>query len=99
MQFPTVSTVVLALATAVMAQIDLSALPTCAQVCFVENLTNTACSSTDIACLCGDSTYFLDVQVCVLTDCSTDDANTTLAWASTTCAAAGVPLKKRSMRS
>ncbi|KAF4637945.1 hypothetical protein G7Y89_g150 [Cudoniella acicularis] len=74
MQFPTVSTIVLALATAVMAQIDLSGLPDCAQVCFVDNLVNTACNSTDIVCLCGDSTYFTDTEVCVLTDCDTADA-------------------------
>ena len=102
-------------ATTVLAQ-DLSALPTCAQTCFDDNFANSACADTDIACLCADSTFFNDVEVCVIDDCDSADISSmflvsdgkigmltrctcvaTLTWAETTCAAAGVPLKKRGL--
>jgi hypothetical protein len=73
MQFPTILALLAAAATSVLAQ-DLSGLPTCAQTCFTDNFANSACAVTDIACLCADTTFFNDVEICVLTACSTDDA-------------------------
>jgi hypothetical protein len=73
MQFPTILALLAAAATSVLAQ-DLSGLPTCAQACFTDNFANSACAVTDIACLCADTTFFNDVEICVLTACSTDDA-------------------------
>jgi hypothetical protein len=73
MQFPTILALIAAAATTVLSQ-DLTGLPTCAQTCFTDNFANSACADTDIACLCADSTFFGDVEVCVLTDCDTDDA-------------------------
>lgn len=72
MQFPMLAFLAVA-ATTVFAQ-DLTGLPTCAQACFTDNFANSACADTDIACLCADSVFFGDVEICVLTDCSTDDA-------------------------
>ncbi|KAH8759588.1 hypothetical protein BGZ57DRAFT_615147 [Hyaloscypha finlandica] len=94
MQFPTILALLAAAATSVLAQ-DLSGLPTCAQTCFTDNFANSACAVTDIACLCADTTFFNDVEICVLTACSTDDAIATLTWATTECDAAGVPLSKK----
>jgi hypothetical protein len=73
MQFSTVIAALALAATSVLSQ-DLSGLPTCAATCFTNNFANSACASTDVACLCGDSTFFGDVEICVLTDCDTADA-------------------------
>ncbi|KAE9369718.1 hypothetical protein N431DRAFT_485568 [Stipitochalara longipes BDJ] len=95
MQFPSLLAALFATAaTTVLAQ-NLTGLPDCAQTCFTDNFANSACADTDIACLCADSTFFGDVEVCVLTDCDTDDTETTLAWATTECDDAGVPLNKK----
>jgi hypothetical protein len=54
---------------------SLAGLPTCAATCFTNNFKNSKCNDTNVACLCGDSTFFTDVEICVLTTC--DSADTT----------------------
>lgn len=74
MQFSTILAALALAATSVLSQ-DLTGLPACAATCFTDNFANSACASTDVACLCGDSTFFSDVEICVLTTC--DSADTT----------------------
>jgi CFEM domain len=74
MQFQTILAALALAATSVLSQ-NLTGLPTCAATCFTDNFANSACNSTNVACLCADSTFFTDVEICVLTTC--DSADTT----------------------
>ncbi|CZR64308.1 uncharacterized protein PAC_14206 [Phialocephala subalpina] len=74
---------------------DLTGLPDCAVTCFDDNFANSSCADTDVACLCADTTFFSDVEVCVLEACDDADVSTTLTWATAECDAVGVPLSKK----
>ncbi|KAF8860656.1 hypothetical protein BDZ45DRAFT_800598 [Acephala macrosclerotiorum] len=74
---------------------NLTGLPACAVTCFDDNFANSSCADTDVACLCADTTFYADVEVCVIEDCDSADVSTTLTWATNQCAAVGVPLSKK----
>jgi len=78
---------------------NLTGLPDCAVTCFEDNFVNSACADTDVACLCADTTFYNDVEDCVLTDCDTDDALTTLTWATNECANTTTTKREISKRS
>ncbi|KAJ8520503.1 hypothetical protein ONZ45_g2662 [Pleurotus djamor] len=65
-------------------------LPACAKDCL--NSTSSSCSSTDILCLCNNSTLVANVVDCARSSCQGADFNSAASGAVALCAAVGVTL-------
>ncbi|KAI7369427.1 hypothetical protein KC354_g1918 [Hortaea werneckii] len=78
---------VLAFAGAVLAQVDISNLPSCAFGC-VTNLGG--CNQLDINCICSDSELISGLACCVSKECDTEDQDKTIQFAQNLCGGEGV---------
>merc|ERR1712070_1082880 len=78
---------VLAFAGAVLAQVDISNLPSCAFGC-ATNLGG--CNQLDINCICSDSELISGLACCVSKECDTADQDKTIQFAQNLCGGEGV---------
>lgn len=80
-----------ALAASVVAQVDLSKLPSCAMTCVQPMLSGAdGCKGGEIACMCKSQTVQNNIGECLKKGCSAADQETAIQFASSLCKEAGV---------
>ncbi|KAG6001818.1 hypothetical protein E4U21_003780 [Claviceps maximensis] len=87
--------VILALATGLVAAQapQLDKIPKCAYSCvssYIVGSNIAGCAPADIACVCGNTSFLGDISCCLEKDCSKEDIQSTIQFASGLCNAAGV---------